>query len=382
MSNTLSPSTAASVAARVYDIRKSTGFNSVFHNDFEDNFKITNSQIQGVSGGLVNQLFNRSTGFALTAEGTSPQFKKHHIIGVRGTIFTSFADWLTNLNVGITLGPKNIGVHAGFYKAFSSMRPAFEQYIKQHKPRCLHIVGHSLGGAIAELIAIWASERGIKVKLYTFGAPRVVLRDSIYRAAINVEHYRVTHGADPVPCVPVWPFTHTVGAYQTAMNGGAFFNLKAHSMDEPTPGYVFTVGAYNDYKSMGSALKTQHYTHTVLNYEQRHQVSFSKRWQQIITDALITYLKNTLQYGFIMGQATLGIGLSFYDVLARCLHESIAQSAEAAEELKGLLGHMLVFAGKRTQEVTKITKQFIRKVLELMIKMLYTTAKQAIELVR
>ncbi len=379
MNGVISPSTAASVADRVYDIRKTTNFNGVFHDDFLSNFKVTNTQIQGISGGLVNQLLNRSTGFALTAEGTSPLFNKHHIIGVRGTKFTSPSDWLTNANVGVTIGPKNLGVHAGFYKAFSSMRPAFNEYLTQHKPRCLHIVGHSLGGAIAELTAIWASERGIKTKLYTFGAPRVVLRDSIYSAAMDIDHYRVTHGADPVPCVPTWPFTHTVGEYQTAMNDGAFFNPSAHSMAKSAPGYVNTVAAYKDYKSMGSSLKTLHYKHTVLKYEQRQQASFSKRWQQIITDALLTFLKTTGQYAVIMAQAGLSVGLSFYDILARCLHESIKKSVEVAEELRGILGHMLVFVGNRTQAVTEMSAKFIRWVLGLMIKTLYTAAKHAIE---
>jgi hypothetical protein len=379
MNNTISPSTAASIAARVYDIRKSVDFNKGFHLDFIRNFKVTNSQIQGVSGGLVNQLLNRSTGFSFTAEGISPQFKKHHIIAVRGTVFTSFADWLTNGNIAITLGPKNLEVHSGFQKAFNSMQGEFNQYVLQHNPRCLHIVGHSLGGAIAELTAIWASERGIKTKLYTFGAPRVVLKNSAHSAAMNIEHYRVTHGADPVPCVPVWPFTHTVEEYQTAMNNGSFFSLGAHSMDEPTPGYVNTVAAYKDYATMGGALKIQHHKHTVLEYEQRHNASFSKRWQQIITDALVTFLKKTGQYAAILAQAGASVSLSFYDIVARCLHDSIKKSVELAEELRGLLGHMLVFVGKRTQAVKDMSTNFISWVLGLMIKTLYTTAKQAID---
>ena len=128
---TISPSTAASVANRVYDIRKSYDFSGEFHNDFVRNFKVTNNQIQGVSGGLINQLLNRTTGFALTAEGASPQFKNHHIIAIRGTVFSSCADWLTNLNVATTLGPKNLEVHSGFEKAFTSMEPMFNSYIKK-----------------------------------------------------------------------------------------------------------------------------------------------------------------------------------------------------------------------------------------------------------
>ncbi|XPF93312.1 hypothetical protein ACM9HF_14950 [Colwellia sp. RE-S-Sl-9] len=117
----------------------------------------------------------------------------------------------------------------------------------------------------------------------------------------------------------------------------------------------------------------------MLKYEQRYNTSFSQRWQQIITDALLTLLKTTGQYGVIAGQAALGVGLSFYDILARCLHESIAKSPEVAEELRGVLGHMLVFVGKRTQAVTEMSAKFIRWVLGLMIKTLYTAAKQAID---
>jgi triacylglycerol lipase len=382
MSNTISPSTAASIASRVYDTRKNKSFQSDFHLDFIKNFKITNSQIQGVSGGLVNQLLNRSTGFALTAQGISPQFKQHHIISVRGTVFTSFADWLTNGNVATTVGPKSLEVHSGFEKAFSSMQSEFNDYVALHKPHCLHVVGHSLGGAIAQLTALWASERGIDTKLYTFGAPRVVTERFVHQASTNIEHYRVTHGADPVPAVPVWPFSHTVGEYQTAMNSGSFFSIGAHSMEKATPGYVNTVASYKSYSAMNRALKTLNHKHTVLKYDQRHNASFSQRWQQIITDALITLLKKTGQYALIVAQASLSHGLQFYDILARCLHGIVVKSTdEIAEELRGLLGHMLVFAGNRIQTVKEMSVKFIRWVLGLMIKTLYTTAKQAIELV-
>ncbi|MCI2285447.1 hypothetical protein L3081_21210 [Colwellia sp. MSW7] len=71
--------------------------------------------------------------------------------------------------------------------------------------------------------------------------------------------------------------------------------------------------------------------------------------------------------------------MSFYDVLARCLHESIVRIPDAEEALRGLLGHMLVFVGKGAQAVKEMTVKFIRWVLGLMIKTLYTTAKQAID---
>ena len=82
------------------------------------------------------------------------------------------------------------------------MRPAFEQYVTEHTPRCIHCVGHSLGGAIAQLTALWAQERGIPAKLYTFGSPRVVVEHFVPSAASNIKNYRVIHGADPVPYIP------------------------------------------------------------------------------------------------------------------------------------------------------------------------------------
>ena len=85
------------------------------------------------------------------------------------------------------------------------------------------------------------------------------------------------------------------------------------------------------------------------------------------------------QYAFISAQAGLTVGLTFYDILARCLHESVVKFVELTEELKGLIGHMLAFVGKATYEVKELTAQFIRWVLGLMIKKLYMVAKQAID---
>ncbi|WP_236702583.1 hypothetical protein [Thalassomonas actiniarum] len=119
MNGTLSPAVAASVAARVYDIKHADNFKLPLHSNFIQNFKLTNSQIKGISGGLVNQLLNRSTGFAITAKGKSPQFTDHHVIAIRGTEFTSASDWLTNFHIGITNGPKTSGCTGGVKKHFA-----------------------------------------------------------------------------------------------------------------------------------------------------------------------------------------------------------------------------------------------------------------------
>ncbi|XQF93404.1 hypothetical protein ACOBV9_05595 [Pseudoalteromonas espejiana] len=118
-------------------------------------------------------------------------------------------------------------------------------------------------------------------------------------------------------------------------------------MEKSEPGYVNTVAAYSDYASMENSLKTLHHNHTVLKYSSRYNVTFSLKWQRIITDGLITFLKKTGQYAFISVQAGLGLGLTFYDTLARCLFDSVVKFVELTEELKGLIGHMLAFVGKK-----------------------------------
>lgn len=333
--------------------------------------------MDGISGGIVNQILNRSSGFAFTAQGKSSQFKQHHIFGIRGS--KSLADWLTNGNVATVCGPRNLEVHSGIQKVFSSLQDGFNKYLVQHNPKCLHCVGHSLGGAIAELTAIWASDQGIPTKLYTFGAARVITSNYVHRASYNLEHYRVTHGADPVPNVPLWPFSHTVGEFQTAMNSGAFYSTGAHAMEESTPGYVNTVRAYKNYGSMSGTFKALHHKYTVLQYEQRHNATFSMRWQEEITNALITFLKKTGQYSLIAVQAGIGLGAQFYDLIARSLYYSVKKTPEVAGELKGLLGHMLVFVGQRSTSVKEMSIKFIHWVFGLMVKKLYITAKHAIE---
>tara|TARA_R110002050_G_scaffold299983_1_gene467209 strand:- start:240 stop:1379 length:1140 start_codon:yes stop_codon:yes gene_type:complete len=376
MNGVLSPSAVSSVANQVYQIRESNTFTGSFHNDFTKNFDLTTNQIKGVSGGLINQLFNIKSGFALTAQGITPQFKKHHIIGIRGS--DSGADWLSNANIGVTNGPKNMAVHAGFQKIFRTLRPEFEQYINHHKPRCLHCVGHSLGGALAQLTAVWASERGIPVKLYTFGAPRSILTNSVPKAQTKISHHRMIHGADPVPKVPIWPFSHTTGEYQLGMSENSRIDFGAHSMTH-SPGYMVSASAYADFGSMASRYNPMNTQRVVLRYEDRYQASFSQRWQRRISDALITLLKDTGQYALIAAQASLGIGLTFYDILARSLNAIAKASVAAYEQVTGILGHMLAFAGRKTQQIIEVTAKFIRWVFEVMIAALYKMAKAAVD---
>lgn len=64
------------------------------------------------------------------------------------------------------------------------------------------VCGHSLGGAIALLLAEWLRTNWSQnIQLYTFGAPRAGDR-AFVQAAAALPHHRLVNHNDPVPAVP------------------------------------------------------------------------------------------------------------------------------------------------------------------------------------
>lgn len=110
-------------------------------------------------------------------------------------------------------------VHCGFLTDFKrnynsivgAVRRMQTKY--QQKPR-IYLTGHSLGGALATLMAAYMHTlRDSKSQLqfqisavYTFGSPRVGNKDfaEVYRrVGANAKTFRVQHSRDPIPTVPL-----------------------------------------------------------------------------------------------------------------------------------------------------------------------------------
>ncbi len=76
----------------------------------------------------------------------------------------------------------------------------------------------------------------------------------------------------------------------------------------------------------------------------------------------------------------VGAGIAtIYDAIARSIVKISELSSEFQERVKGLLGHMLVFAGKGAQVAIKFTYSFIRWVFELVLRKLNQAVKAAIK---
>ena len=119
----------------------------------------------------------------------------------------------------------NCTVHTGFWTSWQNTRPLVTphlEYLREKYPDYeLHLVGHSLGGAVAALAGLEFEGLGWHPHVTTFGEPRVGnagLRDWIdltfslpsehttteSKDAMHTGRYRrVTHVDDPVPLLPL-----------------------------------------------------------------------------------------------------------------------------------------------------------------------------------
>ncbi len=131
---------------------------------------------------------------------------------MRGT--ASLADGVTDGNCGMQFGPGGQIVHAGFNETFKSVKDQLDACLNDSRNQGInhiHCVGHSLGEALATLVADYARSRGMSVSLYTFGSPRVGLfpfSNGITDVIGAESIFGVHHTNDPVSMVPLFPFVH------------------------------------------------------------------------------------------------------------------------------------------------------------------------------
>lgn len=383
----LSPRLAAELADLVYEIqapstipnlglKKSQELKASFDID------LTSGPVTGTTGGFFG-LFSKTSGFALVGRGKD-RFQGHHVVAIRGT--QDGHDWLTNGNVGYSTCSSGSTVHAGFNKAFESMRSGIEALLAPHIASSgvqgIHCVGHSLGGSLASLTADWIKDHYRKpVNVYTFGAPRVGLEGFAQHSThATARMFRCTHGADPVPNVPLWPFIHApVNGLEYRLDNGSGISVDAHGMGKSKrPGYRNTANT-NDWSRLHQSSLDYLKQPVRLDYERRNEASFSSYWAERISAALITLLKDAGYYGAVLAQATVSSTLTFYDLVSRTIEQISASSRKLADQARGLLGHMLAFARMAVTAVTELTFTFIRWVFDKTVAALYRAVQDALQ---
>ena len=116
-------------------------------------------------------------------------------------------DWRRNLEFVFTADD----VHAGFANYATLLMAQMLAAGTDLDPHArLILCGHSLGGAVATIIASHMQDHFPHLGLVTFGSPRPGGRK--FRDRLQVEHKRFVHGLDVVPHLPssLLGFRHTV----------------------------------------------------------------------------------------------------------------------------------------------------------------------------
>jgi hypothetical protein len=122
------------------------------------------------------------------------------VVCCRGTEIKDSNDMHANLNTMLTQHHQRGLVHKGFYAEYHKVIDQIKLALVKHNPKSkktVWVCGHSLGGAMAHLVA---SEINPSGGLYTYGQPRV--GDSVFLSLIKFPYYRFVNCNDVVPNLP------------------------------------------------------------------------------------------------------------------------------------------------------------------------------------
>lgn len=340
------------------------------------------STFQGSSGS--NLLGRTKSGF-----GYILQFErggaKHAVVAIRGTRpEMGYPDLLTDANAGFTrkISGYNLSVHAGFYDVYNSISHTLNAAIPSLRAvDYVHVVGHSLGGAIANLVALHLAKFNIFPKLYTFGAPRVGLKvqmyDKLISSVIGEDNiFRVSHNFDPIPMIPVSPYIHVHPHVRDENN---FFMKSPKTapvmVNHGTDKYIETVGDLN-WQQLRSASEKEGYLDKQFFNSWRQSENWLKRYVGRSLNEKMGIMQRILQ-GLIdeVGEFIVGVA-TVLDLLAMAIEKGIKYVTAA----RSYLGRFLEDCVRLFSMGADMTIEVLKKLYRRMTCELAATAKLALKL--
>ena len=130
------------------------------------------------------------------------------IVACRGTQVTQFKDLKTDLQAwpkSTPHCPEGL-VHFGFNKYVNRVWKPVAHHIMEHSDKKVWFCGHSLGAAMASIMAIYCQVNPLLTDpagLYTFGSPRPGTKDFVAQGK-KIYHERWVNCIDAVTSVPLW----------------------------------------------------------------------------------------------------------------------------------------------------------------------------------
>lgn len=338
-----------------------------------DCFDLSGGAVAGRSG--MGMLAKKS-GFGMVVPGAG-KFAGDVAVVCRGTAIGQ--DWLSNLNAALAIGPGGLPVHAGFCRVYNSMKDDIMAAMRGRNPTSIHVVGHSLGGAIANMFAMhFALEKRANVCLYTFGAPRPGTGPFVSRMQSEVPFgniKRVFAMSDVVPMVPIWPFLHTPASPGglRVERGGQLLSIDAHFMSNYKPAVFLREWAEltNESASIDDKKSVDYW---VAKASAAAPFSAPCLW------ALGKAMKGILYLIERAVGAALTVGLTLLDSVAQAIHRGIALIGDlVTSAVRKLIEGIGYFLGRVLTVSGDITLSFLRYVLGLMFQSIAGLARRAIE---
>jgi triacylglycerol lipase len=336
-----------------------------------------------------------ASGFGFMAQLNGGR-SKEIVIATRGT--DGMADVGTDINAALAYGPTGHSIHKGFGTTFKSYVQQLNEFIKQQnlgfKPTAVHCMGHSLGGALANLNAAACSELGLNAYLYTVAAPRVGLVPYAEHLTkkLNAAHvYRVANEADIVTMVPCYPYVHAPYVHGTYLLEGGM--LKINPMQHMLA---------NGYSSMANSSWLQMQSLTQAKQQQLENslylgqspdadyidklakmpgAMFSGRLLKLINKAIHEMLAS-LGAQSLLSVSQYGTGaFTVLDQMSEILARYAQASVRRAKEVQGVLNAVMAYLGRTTYALADASVASIRWVFGLLHQSVSAMAKQAIQLV-
>jgi triacylglycerol lipase len=350
-----------------------------------------NTSLRGtqVGGAKLDRVFQGSTAGLQTGFGYVLRFNRngqhHAVIATRGTRAEhSKSDLYTDAHGSLT-GFAGYGlVHTGFKNIFDSIRGGLaSDDTRIMDADVVHCVGHSLGGAVATLVAAHYRSRGKAVKLYTFGCPRVgafgahrAMEQEIGK--LNV--YRVSHDLDPVTMVGPYPFGHLNPDPQDVNNmmmtspTGRLLSVANHDMNE----YVLRVSrdrmTWDSVRALGAAV--DHDNAVMARWLLRS--SDNPGWLTRQAAKGLTYLMKAFS-GLLLAAGLIGVtAFTAIDLLVAVLASNMSKVAELNADIREAMRQAAGWAGIVISGAAQITVQVVRGILDAMMRVLKPIAIQAL----
>lgn len=329
---------------------------------------------------LSGTLLPIESGFGFIARGVGAR-QNEIFLATRGT--ASISDGSTDANFVPAISAFGGFVHSGFKHTFDSYGHQLNQLIKKvipkGRPSRVHCMGHSLGGALANLNAAALADQGHNVNLYTLAAPRVGMIGFAEHLSKKINHqniYRVAHLADPVTMVPCFPYLHgpMAAGFINLERGHLAINPKVHGM---TVGYKsIQTQSWSQLKTANQAIEHRLQTQV----DQRHTAVADFQFNIAPPQAAMHSAKLLKYVGFMINDLLDSAGrrgmltsqywhtgaFTTLDQLAEIIYLCALQSQAAAEKARQVVATIQRFLGYPRDAVIRVTRAMLVQTFKIL----------------